>query len=72
MQNKFHRICTAALAALMSVSTLSGCMSKGGTSKQEFPRVEPPADIWAPYSEEVTVTAFVPENSGTEFQGDDD
>ena len=73
MINKFRRICTTTLAAVVSASAFAGCMSKPTQPNQQVTaHVEAPEDIWAPYSEEVTVTAFVPENSGTEFQGNDD
>jgi putative aldouronate transport system substrate-binding protein len=73
MQKNISRLFKASLSSLIALSALTGCMSKPSTPTAETtPRVEPPADIWAPYDEEVTVTAFVPENSGTEFQGDDD
>ena len=73
MQKKISRICKTLEAVLLAVCTLSGCMSKPSQAVQkDASRVEPPEDIWAPYSETVTVSTFVPENSGTEFQGEDD
>ena len=70
---KLSTIGTAGIAALMAVCTLTGCMSKPtAPTNNESGRVEPPADIWAPYDQTVTVTTMGEENSGTEFQGDDD
>jgi putative aldouronate transport system substrate-binding protein len=64
--------CTA-MAALMAASTLAGCMTKPTTTQNTgSAKVEAPEDIWAPYDETVVVTTMGEENSGTEFQGDDD
>ncbi len=61
------------MTLLAAAVCLTGCMSKpSAPAADESARVEPPADIWAPYSETVTVTTMGEENSGTEFQGDDD
>ncbi|MDO5109608.1 MAG: extracellular solute-binding protein, partial [Erysipelotrichaceae bacterium] len=69
MQKSFRTSVTLLAAA----ACLTGCMSKpAAPTTNESARVEPPADIWAPYEEEVTVTTMGEENSGTEFQGDDD
>ena len=64
--------CTA-MAALMAATTLAGCMTKPTTTQNTgSAKVEAPEDIWAPYDETVVVTTMGEENSGTEFQGDDD
>ena len=71
----FKKICATGFAALISISSLTGCMNKPTTNTNNNSgsgRVEPPSDIWAPYEETVTVTTMGEENSGTEFQGDDD
>ena len=61
------------MTLLAAAVCLTGCMSKpSAPAADESARIEPPADIWAPYSETVTVTTMGEENSGTEFQGDDD
>ena len=71
MRKKFCRIC-AMLMVIVSLFSLAGCMTKPSNTSQGSARVEPPEDIWAPYDETVTITTLVEENSGTEFQGDDD
>lgn len=72
MRKKNLRIC-AMLMGVASVISLAGCMSKPSTSTaQGSAKVEAPEDIWAPYSEPVTLTTFISENSGTEFQNGDD
>ncbi len=61
------------MAALMAATTLAGCMTKPTTTQNTgSAKVEAPEDIWAPYDETVVVTTMGEENSGTEFQGDDD
>ena len=72
MQKSKRPVC-AALASLLSMTVLTGCMSKPTTTTNTTtPKVEAPEDIWAPYEETVVVTTMGEENSGTEFQGDDD
>lgn len=72
MRKMYTRICAALLASL-SLASLTGCMSKPNSSNTSSSgRVEPPEDIWAPYSETVTITTMGEENSGTEFQNGDD
>lgn len=73
MRKWFTRSLALALAGVSTLS-LAGCVSKPATetATASSARVEPPDDIWAPYSEPVTITTFVSENSGTEFQNGDD
>jgi len=69
LQKKF----CMSMSALMAVTVLAGCMTKPTTTQNtESAKVEAPDDIWAPYEETVVVTTMGEENSGTEFQGDDD
>lgn len=65
----------AVVLTIASLMSLAACgMSKPSTSasSQASAKVEAPADIWAPYSETVTITTMGEENSGTEFQNGDD
>ncbi len=64
----------ALLMVIASMLSLAACgMSKpSSATTQGSGRIEPPADIWAPYSETVTITTMGEENSGTEFQNGDD
>lgn len=72
MRNTYKKLC-AVLMVIVSVLSLTGCMTKPTTAtSQGSGRVEPPEDIWAPYSETVTITTMGEENSGTEFQNGDD
>ena len=56
MRNKFFRIVAVALTIACLLS-LGGCMSKSDDNKSSD-RVEPPKDIWAPYSQTVTITTM--------------
>lgn len=73
MKRRLLKSCALFLAGA-SLLSLTGCISKPATetTTASSARVEPPDDIWAPYPETVTLTTFLAENSGTEFQGDDD
>ena len=59
------------LAAMLSLAAC-GMAKPSSATTQGSARVEPPEDIWAPYSETVTITTMGEENSGTEFQNGDD
>ena len=74
MKKKFmKRVATIILAASTAIS-LAGCgeMEPATTSNKSSGRVEALKDIWAPYDEPVTLTTFIEDNSGTEFQNGDD
>lgn len=67
------RILAGLLVAAVAVST-AGCMDKGSGSKsseKSVKRVEPPADIWDPYEETVTLTTVLPENAGIKWKDGD-
>ncbi len=72
MKKTLSRICALALLGTLVLGS-TGCMSKSSVKNTvSTARVEPPADIWAPYDETVVITTMGEENSGIEFQGDDD
>ena len=70
---KWRKILALALAAVLSTGSLTGCLiHKPSRDNDSSPAVPAPDDIWAPYDETVVITTIVEENSGTNFQGDDD
>ncbi len=72
MRKNFKKIIALALTLVLALG-MFGCMAKPGTDTASGSgRVEPPADIWAPYDQTVTITTMGEENSGTEFQNGDD
>lgn len=70
---KMKRVLAVVLAASM-VFGATGCMKKGNDKKAKENRkaVEVPADIWAPYEEEVTISTVMPENAAIRWEEGDD